>query len=81
MVAAITDTPDIIKEDDLNSHSLVLVKHSAVKSASKLFGVSNRSIRRKTREEKYKRYMIRTKLDEMSWVETDNKINGREITK
>ena len=39
-------TPDVIKEKHINQHSLFLVKHSAMKSASKLFGVSKRYIGR-----------------------------------
>ena len=44
------DKPDIIKEKHTKWYSLVLVERSAVKSASKMFGVLKRSIRSKMRK-------------------------------
>ena len=41
------DTSDVSNEKHLNSHSLVPVKHSALKFSSKMFGVLKISIRRK----------------------------------
>ena len=66
---------------NLNSHSLVPVKHSAVKSESDLFGLSKWSIININNKYKYNRYMIKTNLDEISWIETDNKINSRKNKK
>ena len=44
------DTPDAKKEKYIKPHYLVLVKHSVVKSAFKLFGVSKRYVGRKKRK-------------------------------
>ena len=67
------NTPEISQEIDIQSHYLFPDKHSAVKSVSNLFGVSKWDIRRKTGKEKHNRYMIRTKLDEISWIKIDKK--------
>ena len=58
------DKPDIIKEKHTKWYSLVLVERSAVKSASKMFIVTNQYIRSNTRKEKYNQYMIKLK-----WME------------
>ena len=50
-----------------------------MKSSPKMFIVSNKSTRQTNKKENYNRYMIK-KLDEISWIETDNKTNGRKIT-
>ena len=46
---AIIDKPDMKIKND-NSHSLVSDKHIAIKSASKLFGVSKKYSKRETRK-------------------------------
>ena len=45
MLMSTIDTHNVSKENNLKSHYLVLVRFSAEKSASKLFGVLNLSIR------------------------------------
>ena len=47
-----------------------------MKSASKLFWVSNISIRNNILKEKEKIYMIKTKLGEISWIETNIKTSS-----
>ena len=71
MLMAMIDTPDIIKEKNLKLHSLVPVKFSTVKLASKLFGVSKRYVRIKIIKSKCIRYVIKTKLDEIFWIKKD----------
>ena len=56
------------------------MKCSAVILKSKFFGVLKKYILRKTRK-KYNRHTIKTKLDVISWIETNKKINGRKVTK
>ena len=46
-----------------------------------MFVISKLSIISKTTKLKYNRYMIKTELDIISWIKTDNKMNGRNMTK
>ena len=50
MLMEMINTPEISKEKHLNSHPLVPVKHSAVKSAPNLYGLLKQYRRRKTRK-------------------------------
>ena len=68
MLMTMINKPDIRKEKHLNSYSFVLVKHSALKQASKLFRPSMKSDRSRIRKEKYNRDMIRIQLDEISLI-------------
>ena len=52
-----------------------------MKSVSKLFRVSKKYTQEVKLENKSKkRYMVTTKLNETSWIETVNKINGCTFT-
>ena len=44
MLMEMVDTPDVIKQNNLSSHSLVPFKRRSMKSASNIFGVSKRSM-------------------------------------
>ena len=67
------ETPDINKEIHINSHSELKVKFSALKSSSKMFVVSKKYTRQKLRQPKYKRYMIKTKVNGISWIDKCDK--------
>ena len=63
-----------------NSHPLVLVKTNYVKSDSRLFEILREKIGRIMRKLRHNIYMIKSKLDGISWIETNNK-NWKYITK
>ena len=63
MLVAMIDTPGVSKENHLNPNSLVTFKHSAAKSASKLFVASKRYIRSKMEKSKVQKIHNKTKLD------------------
>ena len=77
----IIDTSHISKEKHINPHSRVLVLKSAVKYPPNIFGVSRKYIKSKDGKVKYKRSMIKNKLDGISWMKRNNKINGRKLQK